>query len=84
MLNVNQMTMKKVLNITEHKDGTYTLSNLTFEQMHAIQSAFDQNTIRLRALQMLKQAKGHDLNPVAASCLKFAEDASDQLLDMGF
>ena len=84
MLNVNQMIMKKVLNITEHKDGTYTLSHLTFEQIHAIQSALSQNTIRLRALQLLKQAKGHDLNPVAASCLKFSENASDQLLELGF
>ena len=76
--------MKKVLNITEHKDGTYTLNHLTFEQMHAIQSALIQNTISLGDLQKQKQAEGHDLNPWAASCLQFAEDATDQLLDLGF
>ena len=78
------MTMKKVLKITEHKDGTYTLSHLTFEQMHAIQNALIQNTISLGDLQGQKWAEGHDLNPMAAFSLQFAEDASDQLLDMGF
>ena len=76
--------MKKVLNITEHKDGTYTLNHLTFEQMHAIQSALIQNSLSRGDLQKQKQAEGHDLNPVAASWLQFAEDASDQLLDLGF
>lgn len=84
MLNVNQMIMKKVLNITEHKDGTYTLSHLTFEQMHAIQNALIQNTLSLRDIQGQKWAEGHDLNPMAAFSLQFAEDASDQLLDLGF
>lgn len=74
------MTMKKVLNITEHRDGTYTLSHLTFEQMHAIQNAFIQNAISLGDIQQQK----HDLNPWAASSLQFAIDASTQLLDMGF
>ena len=84
MLNVNQMIMKKVLNITEHRDGTYTLSHLTFEQIHAIQNALIQNSITLGDIQMKKQAEGHDLNPWAASSLQFAVDASVQLLDMGF
>lgn len=84
MLNVIQMIMKKVLNITEHKDGTYSLSHLTFEQMHAIYSALIQNTITLGELQMKKQAEGLALNPVATSSLQFAVDASDQLLDLGF
>lgn len=78
------MTMKKVLNITEHKDGTYTLSHLTFEQMAALRSALIQNFIRLRGLQVKKLAEGNELNPWAASSLKFADDASDQLIDMGF
>ena len=78
------MIMKKVLNITEHKDGTYTLNHLTFEQMAAIQSALIQNTISLRGLQCQKWAEGHELNPMAALSLQFADDASDQLLDMGF
>lgn len=73
------MIMKKVLNITEHKDGTYTLSHLTFEQMAAIQSALIQNTISLRDIQ-----KRHDLNPMATYSLQFAEDATNQLLYMGF
>ena len=84
MLNVNQMTMKKVLNITEHKDGTYTLNHLTFEQMAAIRSALIQNSISLGELQVKKLAEGHELNRWAASSLKFAVDASTQLLDMGF
>lgn len=83
MLNINQMIMK-VLNITEHKDGTYTLNHLTFEQMHAVQNALIQNTLSLRDLQGQKWAEGHDLNPMAAFSLQFAEDASDQLLDLGF
>lgn len=78
------MIMKKVLNITEHNDGTYTLNHLTFEQMHAIYSALIQNTITLGELQMKKQAKGCNLNPVAVSSLQFATDASNELLDMGF
>lgn len=76
--------MKKVLNITEHRDGTYTLSHLTFEQMHAIQNALIQNSISLGEIQMKKQAEGQDLNRWAASSLQFAVDASVQLLDMGF
>lgn len=76
--------MKKVLNITEHKDGTYTLSHLTFEQMYAIYSALIQNTITLGGIQIQKWAEGRELNPMAAFSLQFAEDASDQLLDMGF
>ena len=78
------MIMKKVLNITVHKDGTYTLNHLTFEQMHAIQSALIENTIRLGELQGQKWAEGRELNPTAAFSLQFADDASDQLLDMGF
>ena len=78
------MIMKKVLNITEHKDGTFTLNHLTFEQMHAIQNAFIQNAISLGDIQKQKQAEGFDLNPWASSSLKFAVDASTQLLDMGF
>ena len=78
------MTMKKVLNITEHKDGTYTLNHLTFEQMAAIRSALIQKSISLGEIQMKKQAEGSDLNPWAESSLKCAVDASTQLLDMGF
>ena len=78
------MIMKKVLNITEHRDGTYTLNHLTFEQLHAIQSALSQKAVSLGNIQKEMQAEGHDLNPVAASSLQFADDASDQLLDMGF
>lgn len=78
------MTMKKVLNITEHKDGTYTMSHLTFEQMAAIRSALIQNSIILGELQIKKQVEGHELNRWAESSLKFAVDASTQLLDMGF
>lgn len=84
MLNVNQMIMKKVLNITEHKDGTYTLNHLTYEQMAAIRSALIQKSISLGELQMKKQAEGQDLNRWAESSLQFALDASTQLLDMGF
>ena len=76
--------MKKLLNITEHKDGTYSLNHLTHDQMAAIQSALIQNTISLGEVQGQKWAEGHELNPMAAFSLQFAEDASDQLLDMGF
>lgn len=78
------MIMKKVLNITEHKDGTYTLNHLTFWQMSAIQSALIQNSISLGEIQMKKEAEGHELNAWAESSLQFAVDASTQLLDMGF
>ena len=76
--------MKMVLNITEHKDGTYTLNHLTYGQMRAIQHALIQNSISLGELQMKKQAEGHELKPEAVSSLQFAVDASDQLIDMGF
>ena len=72
------MIMKQVLNITEHRDGTYSLNHLTFEQMHAIQSALIQNTICLGDIQGQKWAEGHELNQMAAFSLQFAEDASDQ------
>ena len=78
------MIMKKVLNITEHKNGTYTLSHLTFEQMHAIQSALSQKAISLGNIQKKVQSEGLKLLPVVAFSLQFADDASDQLLDMGF
>ena len=78
------MTMKKVLDITEHKDGSYTLNHLTFEQMHAIQNALIHSSIVLGDIQERKLTEGHDLNPWAASSLQFAIDASVQLLDMGF
>ena len=78
------MIMKKVLNITEHKDGTYSLNKLTHDQMAAIQSALIQNTISLRGLQLQKQAEGTELNRVATFSLQFADDASDQLLELGF
>ena len=78
------MIMKKLLNITEHKDGTYSLNHLTHVQMATIRSALIQKSISLGELQMKKQADGHVLNPWAASSLKFAVDASTELLDMGF
>lgn len=78
------MIMKKVLNITEHKDGSYTLNHLTFEQMHAIQSALSQRAISLGNIQKEMRAEGLDLIPVTAFQLQFADDASDQLLDLGF
>ena len=84
MLNVNQMTMKNVLNITEHKDGSYTLNHLTYEQMHAIQSALSQRAISLGNIKKEMQAEGLALIPRTAYSLQFADDASDQLLDMGF
>ena len=76
--------MKKVLNITEHKDGTYTLNHLTYEQMHAIQSALSQKAISLGNIQKEMQADGHELNQMAVFSLQFADDASDQLLELGF
>lgn len=76
--------MKKVLNITEHQDGTYSLNHLTHEQMNAIQSALIQNWTDLRELQERLHAEGHDLNAVAAYYLTFANEVSDQLTDMGF
>ena len=78
------MIMKKVLNITEHKDGTFTLNHLTYEQMHAIQSALSQRAISLGNIRKEMRAEGLDLIPVVAFSLQFADDASDQLLDMGF
>ena len=78
------MIMKKVLNITEHKDGTFTLNHLTYEQMHAIQRALSQKAISLGNIQKEMQAEGYELNQMAAFSLQFADEASDQLIDMGF
>ena len=78
------MIMKKVLNITEHKDGSYTLNHLTLQQMHAIQMALSQRAISLGNIQKEMQAKGLALIPVVAYSLQFVDEASDQLLDMGF
>ena len=76
--------MKKILNITENQDGTYTLSNLTLEQMQALQSALINNCVSLIQLKERKQREGHDLNAVAAFYLAFSYDASNQLSDEGF
>lgn len=76
--------MKKVLNIIKHEDGTYTLNRLTHEQMAAIQSALIQNWIELLHLKEKKQREGLDLNAVAAFYLAFADDASEQLANLGF
>ena len=76
--------MKKVLNITEHKDGTYSLNHLTHEQMNALQSALVNNWVSLKELREKKQAEGNDLNDVAAYNLTFAYEASDNMSDLGF
>lgn len=76
--------MKKILDITEHKDGTYSLNHLTSAQMAAIQSALVQNSVSLRELKEKKQADGHKLNPLAEFFLDFANEASDQITDLGF
>ena len=77
--------MKKILNITENQDGTYSLSNLTLEQMQALQSALIHNWVDLLDLKKRKQREGLDLNVVATIYLAFAEEASNQLSeDFGF
>lgn len=76
--------MKKILNITEHKDGTYSLNHLTHEQMWALQSALINNCVDLKELREKKQAEGRDLNDVAAYNLTFAYEASNCLSDLGF
>lgn len=76
--------MKKILNITEHKDGTYSINHLTHEQMNALQSALINNWVSLKELREKKQTEGHDLNEVAAYYLTFADEASDQMSNLGF
>ena len=76
--------MKKVLNITRHEDGTYTLNRLTLEQMQALQSALINNCVTLIQLKERKQREGLDLNAVAAFYLDFSYEASNQLSDLGF
>ena len=76
--------MKKVLNITKHEDGTYTLNRLTHEQLQALQSALIQNWVALLQLKERKQREGLHLNVVATFNLAFAEEASNQLSDEGF
>ena len=76
--------MKKILNITEHKDGTYSINHLTHEQMNALQSALVENWTSLTHLKERKQREGSDLNDVAAYYLTFADEASDQMSDLGF
>lgn len=76
--------MKKVLDITKHKDGTYSLNHLTHEQMNAIQCALIQNRNGLKELQEEMRANGHDLNDVVSYYLTFADEASDQMTELGF
>lgn len=52
--------------------------------MAAIQSALVQNSVSLRELKEKKQADGHKLNPLAEFFLDFANEASDQITDLGF
>lgn len=76
--------MKRILNITENQDGTYTLSNLTVEQMQALQSALINNCVHLLFIKERKQREGLDLNAVASFYLAFSKEASNQLSDLGF
>lgn len=76
--------MKKILNITENQDGTYTLSNLTVEQMQALQSALINNCVDLLQLREKKRREGLDLNAVAEFYLAFSYEASNQLSDLDF
>ena len=76
--------MKKVLNITEHRDGTYSLNHLTHKQMRALQCALINNYVDLKELREKKQAEDRDLNDVAAYNLTFADEASDQMSSLGF
>lgn len=76
--------MEKILDITEHKDGTYSLNHLTHDQLAAIQSALVQNYVTLRELKNKKQDEGHDLNCLAQSFLEFADKASNQIAYLGF
>ena len=76
--------MKKILYITENQDGTYSLSNLTVEQMQALQSALIKNCVSLIQIKERKQREGLDLNAVAKFNLAFSYEASNQFSDEGF
>ena len=76
--------MKKVLNITKHVDGTYSLIHLTHEQLNTIQAALIQMRNDLKELQEEMRAEGYDLNNVVSYYLTFADEASDQMTELGF
>lgn len=71
--------MNNVLNITAHKDGTYSISNLTWNQLNALQSALIANMTQLNDLKESREKQGKSINEVAEFNRVFADEASDQI-----
>lgn len=65
----------EALNITTHKDGTYTLSHLTFDEINFIQSALFHNWQTLNA----EKNSGKHFNEFCEASLNFCDKASNDL-----
>lgn len=68
----------EALNITAHKNGTYSLNNLTFDEINFIQSALFHNWQTLNA----EKNSGKKFNAFCEASLSFADKASNDLLYM--
>lgn len=68
----------EALNITEHKNGTYSLNNLTFDEINFIQSALFSDFQRLTA----ERRQGKVLNEFCKALLDFSDKASNDLIDV--
>lgn len=66
----------EALNITEHRNGTYSLNNLTFGEINFIQSALFANWQRLTT----EKNGGKKINEFCEASLAFADKASNDLL----
>ena len=67
--------MKK---ITEHQNGTYTLNNLTFDELQIICSA----CVDLINEVNERESEGKKLNDYSKKSRKFADELSDEITDI--
>lgn len=67
--------MKKII---EHQDGTYSLTHLTFDELHYLASAC-QELINERRV---REEKGKKLNDFSVESWKFADELGDMILDI--
>lgn len=68
----------EALNITEHRNGTYSLNNLTFDEINYIQSALFNNWQRLNT----EKNSGKRFNEFCKASLVFSDKASNDLINV--
>lgn len=67
--------MKKII---EHQDGTYSLTHLTFDELHYLASACQE----LISERNAREEKGKNLNDFSVGSRNFADKLGDMILDI--